>query len=120
VPGWATLDQLVAIGVLPPEAREALVRVRLEQTERAAPGAICRRIANAEDAPPAMVERCRAWLAATSERPTPPTSLGLCRRIANAESVDPTLVERCRTILAEAADGRPSERPIQPAAPSVR
>ncbi len=51
VPGSAILDHLVAVGVLPSEAREALIRVRLEAAERATPGSVYRRLGERRGCP---------------------------------------------------------------------
>jgi len=109
VPGWAILDSLVAIGVLPPEAREAreareaMVRVRLEQAERAVPGSICRRVANSDDAPTSLVERCREAIQGDSTI----SPAAACRRIAASAALGGSLVERCRAWL----NAEPEKRP---------
>lgn len=91
-------------------------------------GDLCRRIVGQEDADPALVERCRAHLAAadgTADRASdrasdradgrdrnddddgddqPPADLAsVCRRVAQAVGVDAPLVERCRAHLASDA-----------------
>ena len=145
VPGLAILEHLVAAGILPPQAAEAIVRVRLQQAEWTTPGAVCRRVANAEDAPASLVERCRTAnqdsdtispvaacrRVASADNPVEslvercrlwltsetdsPARLEVCRRIANAESVDASLVERCRALLAD--DTTRPERPERPERP---
>jgi len=101
VPGATVLDRLVEIGVLPAEARDALVRVRLEHTEHVAPGALCRRVANAENPPASLVERCRE--ANQDDESLSPGAA--CRRVAAATDPADSLVERCRTWLS--AEGEP-------------
>lgn len=148
VPGLAVLEHLVAAGILPPQAAEAIVRVRLEQAEWTTPGAICRRVADAEDAPASLIERCRTAnqdsetispaaacrRVAAADSPVEslvarcrlwlasvtdsPARFEVCRRIANAESVDASLVERCRALLAD--DTTRPERPERPEQPTER
>ncbi len=110
VPGWAVLDHLVAAGILPPQAAEAIVRVRLERSEWATAGSVCRRVAAAEGAPASLVERCRVWL---SSETAGPSALAVCRRIASAESVATSLGERCRAIVADGVPNRPTEHPTE-------
>jgi len=108
VPGWAVLDQLVAIRILPPEAREALVRVGLEQAECAAPGSICRRGANSSEAPTSLIERCRE--ANQDDGTLSPAAA--CRRVAAATDPVASLVERCRAWLETEPDVHPSAAAI--------
>lgn len=97
VPGGTVLDQLVELGVLPVEARDALLRVRLAHSEHVAPGALCRRVANAESPPASLVERCLE-LNQDDDSISPAAS---CRRVAAATDPADSLVERCRTWLGQ-------------------
>ncbi|MGE3961948.1 MAG: hypothetical protein AB7F65_09735 [Dehalococcoidia bacterium] len=99
VPGAGLLQRLVSVGMLPEELRDAVVRVRVERSELASPGSVCRRVV-AADAPASLVERCRE-LNQDDDTLSPAAA---CRRVAAATAPTESLVERCRSWLASDAE----------------
>ena len=117
-PAIALLSQLVEGGLLPANATDALRRVLDRLRDRApSPGAVCRRAANADQAPGTVLERCRDFANDHSDRGDR-DPFALCRRAANADQAPDTVIERCRELAGDRSDR--SDRLDRPERPDVR
>jgi len=86
-----------------------------------AAAAACRRVANSEDAPARLIERCRTALVAPGDGTD---AAAVCRRlVAQGSEAPDTLIERCREVL---GDGRernernaPTRTPVRTPVPAA-
>ncbi len=103
-PAMAVLSRLVEGGQLPADASDALQRVLDRLHDRAPqPGAVCRRAANADQAPDSILERCRDFVSDRGDRGDR-DPLAVCRRAANADQAPDSILERCRDFASDRGD----------------
>ncbi|MDA0256654.1 MAG: hypothetical protein O3C25_02790, partial [Chloroflexi bacterium] len=103
-PAIALLSQLVEGGLLPADATDALQRVLDRLHDRAPqPGAICRRAADADQAPDTILDRCRDFVSDHGDRDPG----AICRRAADADQAPDGLLERCRDFVSDHGDRDP-------------